>query len=221
MIARTERLDLRAGPLRRFLKPLVERRTYRGFLHVALDLPVGTVSFTVVVTLLTTAVAMAITVVGIPLAGLTMVVARRIGELERARASRFLGTVIARPSELPRVEGHWPQLRAQLRDPVAWRACWYSILLLPVGIVTFTVAVTACAMVLAALTLPAWYWSLPQGGAHLFPGVVVRTPISLAVVALLGLAWAPIAAWVVRGCAAVDLSLVRRWLSPVGASNAG
>jgi hypothetical protein len=63
--------------------------------------------------------------------------------------------------------------------------------LFPVGAFSFSVALAACALVPGALTLPAWSWALPKGGAQLFPGVYVHTPWQLAVVAVIALVWAP------------------------------
>jgi len=53
---------------------------------------------------------------------------------------------------------------APIRDGSAWRATAYFALMLPTGIVTFTVAVTWWAAALWLLTLPAWAWALPHGG---------------------------------------------------------
>ncbi len=201
--------------MRRFLRPLVERRTYHELAYVVLDLPVGVALFTLMVTLVTTGAAMVVTVVGIPLLAFTMVVARSIGTFERARAVRLLGTAVDAPCALPPVHGRWPWIRIRLSDPVAWRTVCYSILLLPVGVFTFSIAVTAWALALGALTLPAWNWALPNGGAHLFSGVVIRTPGQLVVVAACGIAFLPLAPWAVRACIALDRALVRSLLTPV------
>ena len=64
--------------------------------------------------------------------------AREIGRLERARAHALLGADVTSP----------PQAR--------WRAFAYSLLMLPVGVVTSVVAITGWSTGIAALAYPAY-----------------------------------------------------------------
>jgi signal transduction histidine kinase len=81
--------------------------------------------------------------------------------------------------------------------------------MLPVGIVTFTVTVTIWSTALGLLTLPAWAWSLPHGGAQFGDSYYWNRPWQLALSTLAGAGLTLLAPWVVRGLAVADRGLVR------------
>jgi len=81
--------------------------------------------------------------------------------------------------------------------------------MLPVGIVTFTVAITIWATALGLLTLPAWAWSVPHGGPQFGNAYYWNKPWQLALAVLAGAILTLLAPWVVRALAACDRGLVR------------
>ena len=57
----------------------------------------------------------------------------------------------------------WKRLGARLADPATWKDLVFLLLQLPLGIVSFVVAITVLATGLAGLTAPLWFWAVPGG----------------------------------------------------------
>ena len=138
-------------------------RTWRETLYLLLDLVVGVVGFTFVVTGLSLGAGLLITLVGIPILGLTVLGCRGAAWLERRRA-RLIDLELPDPPPLDRSGSFLRRASRPLVDGVGWRAALYLLLMLPVGIVTFTVTVTVWSTALGLLALPVYAWSLPHGG---------------------------------------------------------
>src|SRR5512146_3229282 len=130
---------------------LFRARTWKETLHLLLDLPVGIAGFTLVLTGLATAAGLLVTFLGIPLLTATLLLSRLAGRGELGRARALLGVELQPPRPLPRQRGGLARLFAPIRDGAAWRSALYFLLMLPVGVVTFTVALTWWATALGAL----------------------------------------------------------------------
>ncbi|MFJ4920072.1 sensor domain-containing protein [Streptomyces sp. NPDC088725] len=131
------------------------RHTWKEIAHLLANLPCALVGFVYVVVMVTTGVALSVTVVGVPWLVLGLGGARLLGWSERARARGLLGVRIDEPSRLyvpgrrsgagakaapgPRSGGGLGRLLAGLKDPVAWRTVLYEFIRLPWGVVTFSV----------------------------------------------------------------------------------
>ena len=103
-----------------------DRRTWLATSYAVLGTVVG-VFGALLVALLLISLALSFTVVGaLMLLGGTLVLARRLGRLERTRAEVVLGLTIADPHEL--IEGQW-----WLGFLESWRAVAYPVALLPTG----------------------------------------------------------------------------------------
>src|SRR5438045_8008407 len=183
----------------RFLKPLVQRRTYLETLDLLLDLAVGVLWFTVFTTLVSTGAGLLITLVGLPILTATFYLARAAAYGERARARIFLGTEIDRPTyKPPKSTALWHRLIAPFVDRTTWKELFYVWLVQPVlGVVNFTVAVTAWAIPLWAITLPiyALHW---QGAApELWSGERLDAWREVIPVAIAGVIVLPLVPWVI------------------------
>jgi hypothetical protein len=132
--------------------------------YLVVSMPVGVAAFSLAVTGVSLAAGLAITLVGIPVLLLTLLACRGVAELERLRAAPILGARIPRSERPWRQAGAWATTKAIVRDPAAWRDLAWSLLLLPIGTATFSVAVAAWSTSLGLLTSPLWYWALPDGG---------------------------------------------------------
>jgi hypothetical protein len=148
------------------MRPLAER-TVRESAYLLLDLPVGAVGFSVVVTGLATGASLAITLAGVPLLAGALLLARYAAGLERARARALLGVSLAAPPARAAASSFTAHLLSPLRDRAAWRASSYFLLMLPAGTLTFSAAVAWWGSALFLLTLPAWAWALPHGGPQI------------------------------------------------------
>ena len=134
--------------------------------YLLLGLPAGIITFTVVVTGWATALGLAITLIGLPVAMATIVVSRGMAAAERWRAALVLGTPVRgryRPVESvegkPNQQIRWilERLKAMFADAQTWKDLGWHLLLLPIGIVGFTVAVVCWAWTLGLITMPLWY----------------------------------------------------------------
>ncbi|WP_344568119.1 sensor domain-containing protein [Streptomyces axinellae] len=117
---------------------------------------------------------LALTVVRLPAPAFLLLGCRRIGKFERARARVLLRLSIAEPSPLrPDRPGFLSWIRAQVKDPMAWRQALYSFITLPWG--RFTGIVTGCALV-AFPALPRGARGLTNAGRLLIRALLERRP---------------------------------------------
>ena len=131
------------------------------FTYLVLGLPLGIAAFTIAVTGLALSAGLLITLAGIPVLVFTLLAVRAFAAAERRRAEWLLGIRIE-GRERPLRGSLWERTKTIAADPASWRDTLYSLVLLPVGIFGFTVAVTLWATALGFLTSPAWYWALPS-----------------------------------------------------------
>jgi hypothetical protein len=134
----------------------------RDLLYLVLGLPIGIAAFAVAVTGLSLAAGLAISLVGIPVLLGTLLAARWTARLERRRARLVLDAPIA-DRERALEGGIWARTRALAGDRGAWSGVAWSLLLLPVGVAGFSVAIALWSTALGFLTSPAWHWALPEG----------------------------------------------------------
>jgi hypothetical protein len=177
----------------------------RDVLYLAAGLPAGVVTFGVLVTGLSLAAGLAITLLGIPVLVATLAAARAMGDAERRRAGWVLPegrvTRTARPWNTGSL---WHRTKTACTDVGAWRDTVWGLVLLPLGTFGFVVATTAWSTALGLVSSPLWYWALPdnddQANATLdFVNSHALVP-SLARVAA-GLVLIPVAIFTCRGLA--------------------
>ena len=186
-----------------------------------LGLPIGIVTFTVLITGLTTGAGLLIIMIGFPIISVTFVLARVLADLERIRARSLLDADVAR-LYLPDEHGWWKRLKSRAEDPSTWLDVVYGILLLPFGVFTFTITLTVWASGLALVTLPAYYWALPKQVTSRGTGIVfawtnghpwvVDTALEVALSVLLGVVVILVAPWITRAMAVASRGLVQAML---------
>jgi signal transduction histidine kinase len=126
------------------------------------DLPVAIVTFTLMVTLVSTSVGLiAAFLVGIPLLVVTGFIARALATFERARMRLFLDLEIAHRPGRPH------GFKALLTDGPTWRAIAYPIVAFPLSVATFASTVAAFGGSLALMSMPAWLDHVPSRRADL------------------------------------------------------
>jgi signal transduction histidine kinase len=198
------------------LHPLVEARTYLETMLLGLDLVVGDFWFTVLTTLIATGASLLITLVGLPILTATFLLARGGAYVERRRVALFLGADIEQPTRRAHANDRgFRRFVAPFRDRTTWKEVAYLWITQPVlSVVTFTIAVTAWAVPLWAITLPiyanAWHGAAPE----IWTGERLDTPLETVLTALAGLLVLPLVPWIIRGTAGVDAALARALLSP-------
>jgi hypothetical protein len=131
--------------VRSALRPLTTTRGWTAVTHHLLGLPLGVAYFTWLVTGLATGLGLAITIIGIPILTLVLASVRPLLEAERAMANALLGTDLPRTGLAPHGEGFLGRLKAYWTDATTWRGVGYLLARFPVGVFTFSVAVSAYA----------------------------------------------------------------------------
>jgi hypothetical protein len=136
------------------LRPLITARGWTSLTHNLLGLPLGTAYFIWLVTGLGTGLGLAITIVGIPLLTLVLAATRPLLMLERGLANALIGTSLPPVAVAPQGEGVFGRFKAYWTDGTTWRGIGYLLARFPVGVATFTVAVTAYSVALWCLAAP-------------------------------------------------------------------
>lgn len=129
--------------------------------YLVLNLPIGITSFVFVVTMLAVGVGTVVIWVGLAVLAVAVLVWRGAAQLERMRVHAMLGTYIASPYR-PLPEGTGKRLGARLRDPATYKDMAYHLLMLPIGIAEFTIAVVTWSTGLYLLLLPVYYPLMPD-----------------------------------------------------------
>jgi signal transduction histidine kinase len=175
--------------------------------YLLLGLPAGVLTFTVVVTGWATALGLAITLIGLPIALATIVVSRGMAQAERWRAALVLGEPI-RGRYPPATTGRiLDRLKGVFADRQTWKDLGWHLLLLPIGIVGFTVAVVVWCWSLYCLTFPIWFKITPAAAD--FGDFTLDTWWWALLVFAVGVATLPIAVALLRGTAAGTGALAR------------
>ena len=130
-------------------------RAYGSLLYMLLSMVTGIFYFTWVVTGLSLTVGLAVLVIGIPFAIAFFASVRGLSLLEGRLVEVMLGERMPRrPAYAPREGSVSARIGAIFSDPRTWSTLLYQLLMLPLGIVYFTVAVTALALSFAFASLP-------------------------------------------------------------------
>jgi len=115
----------------------------------------------------------------------------------------------------------WQRVKRLVADGASWKGIGYGLIMLPVGIFNFTVAVVLWSVGAAGITYPLWGWSLPRGEddwtlwyrGDLDAGELA---VTVAVYVAAGLVVLLITPYVIAGLAAMDRALIRGLLGRSG-----
>lgn len=216
----------RSNPIARGLLAPFSARTWKETIHLLLNLPFGIATFMLVVTGFSLGFGLFITLIGIPILIAMLYVTRGIGVVERLRAKLLLDVDVPNPHRPDPPRDRWWRIPvARASDPATWTEIAYGLLLLPIGTVTFAVALTLWTLGIGLLVLPTYAWAIPHSvhfftagtwsivfNGHPVRGWVVDTPIEFALVSLIGLVIVLAAPWIIRAIATANRYLVRGML---------
>lgn len=149
------RASARTGAWARFFGVFLDPRAYLSLFYMLLTLATGVVYFTFAVTGLSLSAGLAVLIIGVPFFLAFIGVARVISQGE----GRLLEAITG--ERMPRRPVHpgppvawWTRIVNMLKDTRTWTTILYLLLMLPLGVTYFTVAVTGLAMGAAFVMTP-------------------------------------------------------------------
>ncbi len=161
----------RSSALGRFFGVAADPRTYASLFYMVLALATGIFYFTWVVGGLSLSLGLAVTIIGIPLLILFFGSVRVLSLVEGRLVEVMLGERMPRrPLYANRDRPVMERIKELFTDPRMWSTLLYFLLMLPLGIVYFTIAVTGIATSVGLVGGPLAV--LMGFGGHLFIGGV-------------------------------------------------
>jgi uncharacterized membrane protein len=138
-----------------FFSVFLDPRAYTSLFFMFLSLATGVIYFTFAVTGLSLSAGLAVLVVGIPFflafVALSRVVSLAEGRLIEAMTGERMPR---RPVHQGNTPGFWPRVSQMLKDRRTWTTLAYLILMLPLGIAYFVMAVVGLSVSLAFIFAP-------------------------------------------------------------------
>ncbi|MBC3843811.1 hypothetical protein GXW82_37160 [Streptacidiphilus sp. 4-A2] len=126
--------------------------------------------FGITVVMVSAGVATVPTFVGLPLLAAALIACRGFGAMERARAAALLDLHVPEPEPVRQTRpGLYGRISATLGNGAGWRAALYNLLMLPLGIISFTMTVVLWSVAVSCASYPLWQWVFPRYVHH--PGI--------------------------------------------------
>jgi len=141
--------------------------TWRANTFLLVSFPVGLATFTFLVTAIALGVGLAIIWVGVPILAGTLVASRWLARFERRRVGFALAEPVPSGYRAPQRRGMLGWLRTAIGDAATWKDLVWLLILMPLGIVGFTISISAWGTGLGLLALPAWYSAVGDPGVDL------------------------------------------------------
>lgn len=137
----------------------VDPAVWKALVYMIISLATGIVYFTIVVTGISMSFGMLVMIIGIPLLVAVLGLVRAMSLFEGRLVELLLGTRMPRRlRSTPPDMGFFQRIGFWLKDGRTWASMVYMILMLPLGIAYFTVAVTGLSVGVWAVTSPIWGW---------------------------------------------------------------
>ena len=204
-----------ATAVRRAYASTFSGRTVRELAQLQSDWVVGTFSFTLVVTFLALSAALLITFpLAIPFIVLTILTVRFFGWVDRARLRTFCDLDLAPPARPDVPGGPFHRLRIAATSRDTWRLVGYSLLRLPVGLLTLVVSLAVWCATITALLLPLTIWLLPGHRLDLFADIHLHGMVGGLAGLAIGLVLLPCAGAATHALADLDRMFARAFLGP-------
>ena len=156
-----------SSSLKRFFGIYLDPRSYTSLFYMLLTLATGIVYFTFVVAGLSLSAGFAILIIGIPFFLAFIGIARVIALGEGRLLEGITGERMPRrPVHPGAAASWWTRIREMLKDVRTWTTLAYLLLMLPLGIIYFTVAVTGLSVSAACIGVPLVLLTQRLGWSH-------------------------------------------------------
>jgi len=154
----------------RFFGVAADPRTYGALFYMLLSLATGSLYFSWAVVGLSLSLSFSILIIGIPFIVLFFSSVRGLSLLEGRTVEALLGVRMPRRPAYPAQPGQslFKRIGAMFTDARTWTTLFYMLLMLPLGIFYFTLAVTLLAMSLVLVLAPVALALQDVGLANLF-----------------------------------------------------
>jgi hypothetical protein len=186
---RTPRPPPRGSALGRFFAVAIDPRAWAALFYMLLSLATGIVYFTTVIAGFSVSAGFAVLIIGIPVVILFIGIVRLLSLVEGRIVEVMLGERMPRrPLYVGRGQPLLTRIGAMFTDPRTWSTMLYMVLMLPLGIAYFTVAVTAMSVSLglvvgafgAALEYMGLNWFTSSIDGQVFLPPVWQLPLMMA-----------------------------------------
>jgi uncharacterized membrane protein len=209
--------------IRRFFGIYLDPRAYTSLFYLFLTLATGIVYFVFVVTGLSLSAGLAVLIVGFPFflafIGIARVISLGEGRLLEAVTGERMPR---RPVHPGAPAGLWSRIGEMLKDPRTWTTLAYLLLMLPLGVIYFTLAVVGISLggglVAAPFIALAGHlgWLIVDGETDLLHPDWLTTPVGSIFVVVLGVLILTALMHAARGLARAHVALARALLVKPG-----
>lgn len=166
-----------SSPLKRFFGVAVDPHTYGAMFYMLLSLVTGIFYFTWAVTGLSMSAGLMILIIGIPFFILFMASVYAISLVEGRLVETLLGVRMPRRPVYQTSDRGWMErIKSLFTDSRTWLSLMYMVLMLPLGVIYFTITVTLLTLAAGFIAAPVlwwmgqWGWISFHGHLHLGTG---------------------------------------------------
>jgi uncharacterized membrane protein len=141
--------------LGKFFGVFLDPRTYTSLFLMLLGLPRGIIYFVLAVAGLSLSAGFSVLIIGVPFFLMFMAICRVVSLAEGRLIEAMTGVRMPRrPVYQGKALGFWARIGEMLKDPRTWTTIAYLILMLPIGIAYFVIAIAGLSVSLSLTALP-------------------------------------------------------------------
>ena len=171
-----------------------------NLVYLLLNLPLGVLYFTILVAGFSLGIGLSITLIGLPILFAMIFITYLLGDFDRLITAKLLGLQIAKPEARPsNKETITAILASQLKSAEFWKQFGYLLLKMPLGIISFTVAITFVSVSLALIGTPIVLNNVPDAQFMLWNGYQITSIPEALLVSVAGLALGALSVLLVNG----------------------
>jgi uncharacterized membrane protein len=139
----------------RFFGVVAEPRAWGALLYMIISLLTGILYFTWAITGLSLSLGLIVLIIGLPFILLFLLSVRGISLVEGRIVEALLGVRMPRRSIfIDKTKGFWARLKELVFSWSVWKTLLYMLLMLPLGVIYFTIFVTLISLGLGLIALP-------------------------------------------------------------------
>ncbi|HSG28295.1 MAG TPA: sensor domain-containing protein, partial [Candidatus Krumholzibacterium sp.] len=173
----------------RFFGVFTDPRAYASLFYMFFALFLGIFYFTWTVSGLSISIGIMILIIGLPFFGLFLMSVRGIALVDGRVIEALLGERMPRRPIFSRKPGNWrDRLVFLFTDPMVWKTIVYNLMMLPLGIMYFTLTITSISVSLTLFLRPVLeYWfHLPMvqtnGWSYWTPGYLMPFAVFIGII---------------------------------------